>query len=57
MAELAAAYAQIGQSWTGAMIENELENSPFIYTITSTADPMNGTSSDFNQYTNTIHVP
>jgi hypothetical protein len=57
MAELAAAYAQIGQSWTGAMIENELENSPFIYTITSTADPMNGSSGDFNQYTNTIHVP
>ena len=56
IAVLAAAYAQIGQSFMGAMLENELENSPLIYTITNTADQMNGSSGDFNQYTNTIHV-
>jgi len=38
------------------MLINQLENSPLIYTITNTADPMNGSSGDFNPYTNSIHV-
>ncbi len=56
MASLVAAYAQIGQTWTGSMLEKQLENSPFIYTITNMLDPLNGSSGDFNPYTNTIHV-
>jgi hypothetical protein len=40
----------------GAMLENQLESSPFIYTITNTADQLNGSTGDFNQYTHTIHV-
>ncbi len=50
---LMAAYAQIGTTWTGRMLENELENAPFIWTITNS--PTN--SSAYTNYdTNTISV-
>ena len=55
MAELMAAYAQIGATRSGAAMIAALESSPTVYTITNQPDA-DGTRDDFNQYTNTIHL-
>ena len=56
MAALATAYAQIGSTASGASLISALESSPVVYSITSQPDPLNGSRSDFNQYTNTVHL-
>jgi len=55
-AALVSAYSQIASTPTGSALINALENSPIVYTITNEPDWAWNTRSDFNPYTNTIHV-
>ena len=57
MALLRAAYAQIASTFSGSMLTNALEKSPFLYQITNVEDPdWPGYVADANPYTGVIHV-